>query len=326
MARAIIDPVKAFYRDHTIIVAIITVSFLVVAIFAVKNGLGVANKKAWNWLDVLVFPVVLAVGAAWYQETEQERDRQRENEQQDRERRETKARKNLQDEIEERRAQDAALQAYLDHMSALLIDKGLREDPDEYASVRVAARARTLAVLSQLDAERKGTVLQFLREARLINRECTPRKSRLYKRRVSYSRIIGLDGADLSEVHLPRARLISTSGEEHVSLKEAILREANLIEADLRGADLRGADLTAAKLRDASLRDADLGVSEKTKKAADLRGADLTGADLAGANLRGARYDSETSWPENFDPSASGAVLVPNEANTELLGNLQGHE
>lgn len=70
MARAIIDPVKTFYRDHTIIAAIITVSFLVVAIFAVKHGLGVANKKAWNWLDVLVVPVVLAVGAAWYQETE----------------------------------------------------------------------------------------------------------------------------------------------------------------------------------------------------------------------------------------------------------------
>jgi hypothetical protein len=201
-------------------------------------------------------------------------------------------------------------------MSALLIDKGLREDPDEYASVRVAARARTLAVLSQLDGERKGTVLQFLREARLINRECKPRKSCLFKRRVFYPRIIGLDGADLSEVHLRRARLISTSGEEHVSLKEAILREANLIEADLRGADL-----TAAKLRDASLRDADLGVPEKTKQAADLRGADLTGA-----NLRDARYDSETSWPENFDPSSSGAVQIPNKANTELLGNSQGHE
>ena len=237
MARAIIDPVKTFYRDHTIIAAIITVSFLVVAIFAVKNGLGVANKKAWNWLDVLVVPVVLAVGAAWYQETEQERDRQRENEQQDRERREANARKELQDEIEERRAQDAALQAYLDHMSALLIDKGLREDPDEYASVRVTARARTLAVLSQLDGKRKGTVLQFLREARLINRECTPRKSRLFKGRVFYPRIIGLDGADLSKAHLRRAKLISTSGEEHVSLKEAILREANLIEANLRGAD-----------------------------------------------------------------------------------------
>jgi uncharacterized protein YjbI with pentapeptide repeats len=148
----------------------------------------------------------------------------------------------------------------------------------------------------------------------------------LFKRRVFYPRIIGLDGADLSEVHLRRARLFSTSGEEHVSLKEAILSEANLIEADLRGADLRGADLTAAKLRDASLRDADLGVSEKIKHAADLRGADLTGANVTGANLRDARYDSETSWPENFDPSSSGAVQIPNKANTELLGNSQGHE
>jgi hypothetical protein len=284
-----------------------------IIIFAMYPELtGAANKELWNYLDLFIVPLALVVGAFLLDTGQRNRERKIEDAQQERERREAIARKEREDEIEERRARDAALQAYLDHMSALLIDKGLREDPDEYASVRVAARARTLAVLSQLDGERKGTVLQFLREARLINRECTPRKSRSYKRRVFYSRIIGLDGADLSEVHLPRARLISTSGDEHVSLKEAILREANLIEADLRGADLRGADLTAAKLRDASLRDADLGVSEKTKQAADLRSADLTGADLTGANLRGARYDDETSWPENFDPSASCAVLVPN--------------
>jgi Pentapeptide repeats (8 copies) len=296
MARAIIDPVKTFYRDHTIIAAIITVSFLVVAIFAVKNGLGVANKKAWNWLDVLVVPVVLAVGAAWYQETEQERDRQRENEQQDRERREANARKELQDEIEERRAQDAALQAYLDHMSALLIDKGLREDPDEYASVRVTARARTLAVLSQLDGKRKGTVLQFLREARLINRECTPRKSRLFKGRVFYPRIIGLDGADLSKAHLRRAKLISTSGEEHVSLKEAILREANLIEANLRGADLRSANLRGAWMIGVELDD-----SGETKRPADLRGADLRETEgLDEERLSKAIGDRTTKLPDDI--------------------------
>jgi uncharacterized protein YjbI with pentapeptide repeats len=101
----------------------------------------------------------------------------------------------------------------------------------------------------------------------------------------------------------------------------------------MKGACLKGVDFDnsgetkrPADLRGANLKDADLGVSEKTKKAADLRGADLTGANLTGANLRDARYDSETSWPENFNPSASGAVLVPNKANTELLGTSQGHE
>jgi len=296
-------PERSWWLLGTAAVSILAAVGLIIIFRKYPDATGAANKELWNYSELFIVPLVLVVGAFLL-----------DTGQRNRERREAVARKKREDEVEERRAQDAALQAYLDHMSALLIDKGLREDPDEYASVRVAARARTLAVLSQLNGERKGTVLQFLREARLINRECKPRKSCLFKRRVFYPRIIGLDGADLSEVHLRRARLISTSGEEHVSLKEAILSEANLIEADLRGADL-----TAAKLRGADLRGADLGVSEKTKQAADLRGADLTGANLTGANLRNARYDSETSWPENFDPSSSGAVQAPNKANTELL-------
>jgi uncharacterized protein YjbI with pentapeptide repeats len=111
------------------------------------------------------------------------------------------------------------------------------------------------------------------------------------------------------------------------------MRGADLRSADMRGACLRGVDFDSsgetkrsADLRGANLKDADLSFSEKTNKAADLRGADLTRANLTGAHLRDARYDSETSWPKNFDPSASGAVLVPNEANTELLGNSHGHE
>src|SRR5215210_4781386 len=201
MTRAIMDPVNTFYRDHTIIAAIISVSFLVVAIFAVKNGLGVANKKAWNWLDVLVFPVVVAVAAVWYQKTEQERDSRRDREQRAHEHREAMARKELEDEIAERRAQDAALQAYLDQMSALLIDQGQREERDRYASIRVTARALTLVVLSQLDRNRKRTVLQFLREARLINRDRNRPKGHLFRGRVFYPCVVGLDGADLSNAN-----------------------------------------------------------------------------------------------------------------------------
>ena len=45
-------------------------------------------------------------------------------------------------------------------------------------------------------------------------------------------------------------------------------------------------------------------------KWANLRQADLRGAKLMGADLTGARYDTDTKWPEGFDPVAAGAVLV----------------
>jgi len=69
--------------------------------------------------------------------------------------------------LEGERAQDAALQAYLDQMTQLLLHEDLRtSQPDD--EVRSVARARTLTVLRVLDGVRKATVVQFLYEARLI--------------------------------------------------------------------------------------------------------------------------------------------------------------
>jgi uncharacterized protein YjbI with pentapeptide repeats len=188
-------------------------------------------------------------------------------------------------EIAEQRAQDEALQAYLDKMSELLIDEELHDKANPYDDTRVTARARTLAVLSQLDGERKRTVLLFLRESRLINR------GDLHVRngRTVYARIVGLRDADLRNANLQDAKLINTLRDEPVSLQGAILEGADLQGADLDGADLQGADLSAANLRRASLTNARLQSRPDLRlKAANLSNADLSEADLSGAILRGA--------------------------------------
>jgi uncharacterized protein YjbI with pentapeptide repeats len=235
----------------------------------------------WNWVKLLIVPGTLAlitiVGGAWFTRE---------------------------------RARDTALQAYLAEMSELLIDKRIHREYARYADARVTARARTLAVLNQLDGKRKRTVLLFLREARLINRQQHVREGRRI-----YASIIGLRNADLSNACLRGIQLISTDRMEAVSLEGAILRGADLRCADLERADLRGADLRNADLRDAclrgvdadgsgetkrpadlrgaDLRDADLGVSEKTKKFSNLSGTKLSGANLQGANLTDAKVANE---------------------------------
>jgi uncharacterized protein YjbI with pentapeptide repeats len=228
-----------------------------------------ADKTDWAWLKALILPFVIAfvttAGGAWFTRE---------------------------------RARDTALQAYLEKMSELLIDKKIHREHRRYADTRVTARARTLAVLSQLDGKRKRTVLLFLREARLINRQWRVRDGRK-----NYPRIVGLRNADLSGARLRNAQLLSSDGKEAISLEGADLRGTDLRGAVLRGADLRGADLRGADLRGTDLRDVDLGVFEETKKAADLTSANLTDADL-----RGARHDAETSWPHRFEPAAAGAV------------------
>jgi uncharacterized protein YjbI with pentapeptide repeats len=205
-------------------------------------------KTLWDWMELLLVPLVLAAGAAGF--TWVQNKRQREAEQ----RRATTDR-----EIEADRFREAALQAYLDRISGMLLERGLRASAPG-AEVRGVARARTLTVLRQLDAERKGTLLRYLRESGLLEGD---------------QPAVGLNRADLGGAYVARADL------SRASLSGAILRQAYLEVADLSGADLSRADLQGAVLVGANLEDA------------SLREAKLSGADLTGANLSRAQVNAE---------------------------------
>jgi hypothetical protein len=112
--------------------------------------------------------------------------------------------------LDNRRPQHDALQTYLAKMSELLLDEKLHEKKANFDPARVTARLQTLAVLERLDAERKRTVLLFLREAQLNNRNVRldPTDGRKV---LFYAHCVGLRGADLSRANLSGARLTSAS-------------------------------------------------------------------------------------------------------------------
>ncbi len=83
----------------------------------------------------------------------------------------------------------------------------------------------------------------------------------------------------------------------------ADLSGRNLSGRNLSGRNLSGADLSGADLSRARLTRADLA-------RANLRGANLTRTNLRGANLKGAVADTDTQWPEGFDPVAAGAIVA----------------
>lgn len=83
---------------------------------------------------------------------------------------------------------------------------------------------------------------------------------------------------------------------------------ANLSAADLGQADLRGAYCSNVNLMDANLRDTNLAGADLAR--ANLCGADLAETGLLGAELGGASYDSNTRWPEAFDPRQHGATEI----------------
>jgi len=161
------------------------------------------------------------------------------------------SRAQAQRDAEESRAQEEALQAYLEGMGNLLLDEGLLTSQED-EEVRTLARARTLTILGRVDGARKRSVVQFLYESQLIDKD---------------KPIVRLSGADLTDADLSGA-----------DLRVADLRVADLRRADLSRAVLFGADLSDAVLFDADLSDAFLG-------GADLSDARLGGADLS--DIRG---------------------------------------
>jgi uncharacterized protein YjbI with pentapeptide repeats len=229
---------------------------------------GYQRKTLWDWQALLFVPVSIALIASLITLYQTTRQQEIENK---------RAQSEL--EIEEQRAQDTALQAYFDHMSELMLDRGLRTS-EEGDTVRLLARARTITILRRLDSGNNSDILQFLHEAQLISG--TDPVVRLDRSNLS--------GADLSRVDLSGVDL-SEAGLSEADLSGADLSGANLNRADLIGASLFGAHLMYTDLRKAHLKYDDL--SEADLSWAILNGADLSGtymkdADLSKAYLNGA--------------------------------------
>jgi uncharacterized protein YjbI with pentapeptide repeats len=227
-------------------------------------------KTLWDWLQLLIIPLVLALAAFALNATQADRDRKQE------ERRVARDRAIAAD-----RARENTLRAYLQQMSDLITRRGLRSADPTGANddPTTLARTLTLITLRRLDAERKSLVVQFLFEAHLIettvywNPENSSASVDSYGER---SPKVDLSGADLRGVHM--RDVVSSYGYGPKGGGFAIYGTA-LDGADLRHADFRGLSLMGVSLTRADLRDA------------DFSGANLNGAMFTLACLSGARFN-----------------------------------
>lgn len=223
---------------------------------------GFSNKTLWNWTELLLVPVLLAVGVYFLNASQRKAER----------------------ENEKNREFQTTLEAYYDRMRDLLLKEGLRNSQKE-SEVRIIARSLSLAVLKSLDAKRKGQVIQFLQESKLIR---------------GPSPILSLRGADLREADL-----------SFLDLKEIMLMECRLEGANLHYADLKGADLSISSLSRANLSNANLANARLTLATCDrtncegalfwnanlhrtsFHRANLRGVMLGGSKIRFGRKDGD---------------------------------
>jgi hypothetical protein len=221
--------------------------------------------------------------------------------------------------IEHQRGQDDALQAYLDQMGQLLLQRdgsgklliakrGIGEFEGDFISALV--RSRTLTILAMLDSDRpisrrKGSVLQFLYESGLINK--------------APETVVKLQGDAKTGGPLP-----TTPGQSAADLSRADLRRATLSRADLSGTRLSYAFLSDAKLDNTDLTDINLyhtDLSRADLGSANLRKADLRGADLSGASLYGANLSDANVTQDQLDQAKTldGAIMPDGQKYEEWL-------
>ena len=230
---------------------------------------GFRGMTVRDWLQLLIVPLALVVISFLFTMQQDARQQQTEDQRAQAERR-----------LAEQSAQDEALQAYLDQLSSLLLEKDLRKS-EEGSEVRTLARARTATVIQRLDADGNRNVIRFLNEAGLT--KASPSSIRL------------LAGVDLQGAHLRGIDLVSADLND-ANLSDADLSNANLLDANLRGAELSNADLSDADLKYADLIEA------------DLSNASLNGADLSDANLSNARGITKEQLEKQTE-NLKGAIM-----------------
>jgi len=299
----------------------LTTLFVLLAIGGASLGwTGFGDKTFWDWLQLLsalAIPVVLAAAGLWFTAQQDARQQNIEDQRAKQAQKIENQRAEAERELAEQQAQDEALQACLDQMSQLMLDRKLLEaEPGD--PVHTLAQARTSTVVLRLDAEHNDSVTRFLSDSGLaVHSKASPK----------LLRGIALSHATLSGVYLPYADL------SEADLRGANLSEANLGEADLSFAKLSRANLSGCRCFSVSLSDANLigaNLSGAFPYLANLKDAILSGTSLSGADLSGAYLYKANLKDVNLkdtdlrDADLSRAEGITNEELEQQAKSLEG--
>ena len=247
------------------------------------------SKTAWDWLQLLIVPAVLAGAVAIYNQLQTNQANARQSAQAAEDRKQAAVAN-----------QDSIFENYVSQMSVLMVSKKLLTSRPN-SPVSKVGQILTAGFLSALDGPRRGDVVRFLFRARLLGNPAqntgAPPGPALISLASADLRGANLAGANVVDANLTQADLTGAN------LSGADLATANLDGATLQGANLShailtaGANLSGADLRNANLTNASLvGIKLRTAylNDANLTGADLTGADLTGAILTGVIFNHTT--------------------------------
>jgi uncharacterized protein YjbI with pentapeptide repeats len=197
-------------------------------------------KTLWDWLQLLLVPVILLAGILWLG-IQQQQDNQQFVQQQ----------RATTTSIAAQQQQDALLANYQDQIADMMLHDNLLK-AQTISLVSQVAQVRTLSVFRQANPASKALLMRFLYDTNLINNDF---------------HIISMRGVDVTNAHL-----------QNLDLRDTYLSGVNLRGSDMRSINLSFATLLFADLSGTNLHGADLHATDMHN--VDLAGADLSDANL----------------------------------------------
>jgi uncharacterized protein YjbI with pentapeptide repeats len=267
-------------------------------------GTGFQGKTVWDWLSLFVIPVTLALVALFFNQmnTRAERQIAKERYEQDKEAADKRYKQDKEIALDKQR--EELFQAYLDRMSELLLEKGLRASRIN-EEVRNVAKVRTISILKQLDAMRVGLVFAFLRESGLMGKDMP---------------IVDLTGVDFTGVNWSQADMggvnLSRANFSDANLSGATFRRTTLTAAWFRNTNLhktvfRGAKLQQAVFEDVDVSEADFGADIfPAYGSTDIDETDLGGASFIRANFSGTHFKRTNLKTTEIDRSKLTPIQI----------------
>jgi uncharacterized protein YjbI with pentapeptide repeats len=299
---------------------IFIISFLLWRVFAIISNFkwsGFQKKSFWDWLQLLIIPLMLALGAFYLNSTADFRDYQ----------------------IAQEQKHQEILTDYFSKMQDLIVEtKKSKQTPGSKESnseerllleFRTTAQALTLSVLEQLDGKRKGKVITYLAESQLITANNDNQSSLPEVENDNPSSLpeIKLNGANLKEIVLKNVDLYSIIDMKNkdriingIKINNANMERANLSKVNLFKSDLMGSNLENATLQNVNF-------AGSTMKSSRFINGQITDVDFTGVNLSETIFDNikleniKISDKTNFDNACFTKSVTFNNTkpDTKLL-------
>jgi len=213
------------------------------------------GKTLWDWLELLIIPIILGGGAIWFNSQEKRREI----------------------DIAEDRQRENILRDYFDKMSDLLLKEHLIEKKNIDKIIVDVAQVKTVTALRGLDKNRKIQLIQFLQDANLIDFILKGAPLSNINLNGANLKGINLEGANLVQGHLRESNL-EGANLQGANLQSIIIEKTSLIMANMEGVDLSGSSINFCDFSEVNLKESNL---EK----AHLENTILNWANMENTNL-----------------------------------------